>query len=309
MEKDTPTTVYLPSFSWKNPEEYRIKYAISSLERPFPDQVEESIRFLKRAGAAVLPCMQEAMEERQFEKSQLWEDVPKVFANIGDPAIPVLVEYLAREDSYFHDMADNALEMIGKRAVPALCMAIRHPDPKVRIRILSLLETFRHPGALPVLITALSDENDMVASYAADAIVAIKPSCYNQILPLLKSDDVGLVCTVIDLLPALNRKKGIAAIMPCFADERDKVRDAAGDTLFNLEPPPVAEMIPYLSSDTPTIVVGALNLLANEGTTTDITAVEKLLTHPDEELRDIATWCLETIRERSEAKPKETNPE
>ncbi|MDD5025205.1 MAG: hypothetical protein PHN79_08905, partial [Methanoregula sp.] len=91
MEKDTPTTVYLPSFSWKNPEEYRIKYAISSLERPFPDQVEESIRFLKRAGAAVLPCMQEAMEERQFEESQLWEDVPKVFANIGEPAIPVLV--------------------------------------------------------------------------------------------------------------------------------------------------------------------------------------------------------------------------
>ncbi len=118
-----------------------------------------------------------------------------------------------------------------------------------------------------------------------------------------------LVCNAIDLLPALNRRKGIAAIMPYFTDERDKVRDAARVALFNLEPPPVAEMIPYLSSDTPTIVVGALNLLANEGTTTDITAVEKLLTHPDEELRDIATWCLETIRERSEAKPKETNPE
>ena len=309
MEKAPPPTIYLPSFSWKNPEEYRIKYAIVSLERPFPDQVEESIRFLKKAGVAVLPCMQEAMEERQFEESQLWDDVPKVFANISEPAIPVLVEYLARKENYFYDMAENALEMIGKRAVPALCTAIRHPDPKVRIRILSLLETFRHPGALPVLITALSDEDNLVAFYAGDAIIAIKPSCYNQILPLLKSDNVKLVCNIIDLLPILNRKKGIAAIMPCFTDERDEVRDAAGDTLFNIEHPPVAEMIPYLSSDTPTIVVGALTLLANKGTTTDLPAVEKLLTHPDEKLRDIAKWCLETIRERSEEETKETNPE
>ncbi|MFA7304725.1 MAG: hypothetical protein WC015_09500, partial [Methanoregula sp.] len=115
-----------------------------------------------------------------------------------------------------------------------------------------------------------------------------------------------LVCNVIDLLPILNRKKGITAIMPCFADERDEVRDTAGDALFNLEPAPVAEMIPYLSSDKTAIAGGALTLLPNKGTTTDIPAVEKLLTHPDEELQAAATPCLETIRKRSEAKLKET---
>jgi len=309
MKKDPPTVVYLPSFSAKNPEEYRIKYAIASLERPFPDQVEESIRFLKKAGAAVLPCMQEAMEERQFEESQLWEDVPKVFANIGDPAIPVLIGWLSHEDEYFYDMAEDALERIGKPAVPALCMAIRHPDEDVRLRVISILRKCKDPRALPVLITALLDEADLVTRFARSAIIAIKPSCYNQILPLLKSDDIKLVCNAIDLLPSLNRKKGIAAIMPYFTDERDEVWDAACDTLFDLTPAPVAEMIQYLSSDTTAIVGGALNLLANKGTTTDIPAVEKLLTHPDEELRDTATWCLETIRKRSEAKPKETNPE
>jgi HEAT repeat protein len=291
--------VYLPSFSWKTPEEYQIKKAIADLERPFPEQVVETIKFLKKAGKAVLPYMQDAMEEKQFEENLLWEEVPKVFANIGEPAIPVLIKWLAHEDEYFYNMAEEALEMIGKPTVPALCKAITNPDAEVRMRIISVLGKTKDARALPYLITALSDADKYVGGCAQDAIIAIKPSSYNQILPLLKSDDLRLVCSAISLLPAINRKKGIAEIMPFFTDTRDEIWDAVYDSLRYLQPPPVSELLKFLSDKDPQVIVGAMNVLVPFKDKKTIPSVEPLLNHPDENVRECAVWCIAELRGES----------
>ncbi|MDP2796617.1 MAG: HEAT repeat domain-containing protein [Methanoregula sp.] len=295
-----PIIVYLPSFSWKTPEEFQIKKAIADLDRPFPEQVVETIKFLKKAGKAVLPYMQEAMEEKQFEENLLWDEVPKVFANIGEPAIPVLINWLAHEDEYFYDTAEEALEMIGKPAVPALCKAITNPDAEVRMRIISVLEKTKDASALPYLITALSDADKYVGGCAQDAIIAIKPSSsYNQIVPLLTSDDLRLVCSAISLLPAINRKKGIAEIMPFFSDTRDEVWDAVYDSLQYLQPPPVSELLKFLSDKDPQVIVGAMNVLVSFKDKKTIPSVEPLLNHPDENVRECAVWCIAELRGES----------
>jgi len=294
-----PIIAYLPSFSWKTPEEYQIKKAIADLERPFPEQVVETIRFLKKSGKTVLPYMRDAMEEKQFEENLLWDEVPKVFANIGEPAIPELIKWLAHEDEYFYNMAEEALEMIGKPAVPALLKAITNPDAEVRMRIISVLEKTKDARALPYLITALSDADEQVGSYAQDAIIAIKPSSYNQIIPLLKSDDLQLMCSAISLLPALNRKKGIAEIMPFFVDSRDEVWDAVYDSLRFLEPPPVSELIKFLSDKDPQVMMGAMNVLVPFKDKKTIPFVEPLLNNTDENVRECAVWYIAELRGES----------
>ena len=291
-----PVFVYLPAFSWKTPEEFRIKKAISNLDRPFPDQVNEAIKVLKKAGKAVLPYMQEAMEARDLDENLLWDEVPKIFANIGVPAIPVLIKWLAHDDAYFHNTAEEALEMIGKPAVPALCEAITNPDSEARMRVISILEKTKDSRALPYLITALSDADEQVGGCAQDAIIAIKPSSYNQILPLLKSADLRLVCSAISLLPALDRKRGIPEIMPFFADPRDGIWDAVYDSLHFLEPPPVSEVLKFLSVEDPHVLVGAMNVLVFIKDKKTIPSVEPLLNHPDEKIRDYAVWCIAEIR-------------
>lgn len=131
--------IILERFTAKTPEEYRLKKAISNLNSPFVEHVDEARKILKKAGKRSLPHLQEAMEQKWFSEEAIMYEVPEVFVDIGVPAIPVLVKWLANEDSYFHTIAISALEESGSPAVPAICKVITDPDEAVRIRAINLL--------------------------------------------------------------------------------------------------------------------------------------------------------------------------
>jgi hypothetical protein len=52
---EKPIIVNLEAFTWKNPEEYRIKKSIRNLDCPFPDLVDDAKVLLKRAGKRLFP--------------------------------------------------------------------------------------------------------------------------------------------------------------------------------------------------------------------------------------------------------------
>lgn len=298
-----PHFIILERFTAKNPAEYRLKKSISNLNSPFVEHVDAARKFLKKAGKKALPYLQEAMEEKWFEENTLMYEVPLVYADIGGPAIPVLVKWIAHEDPYFSTMAVSALEEIGSPAVPAICEAITGPDEEARIRAIDLLGVIEDIRAVPYLIKVLSEDAKTVRYETMNAITDIGPTCYPLILPLLQSDNLHLVCSAIELLPGLDHEKGIDAIMPCFADPRDEVWDAVFDSLVYLQPPPISKMCQYLSCGIPGVMIGAMNILGNNGDETVIPALERLLDHPDTDVRESAAWCIEKIKKRVTLKP------
>ncbi len=297
MTKETRYIV-LERFTAKNPEEYRLKKAISNLDSPFGEYIDEARQILKKAGKKALPYLQEAMEQKWFAESALWDDVPGAFADIGVPAIPVLTKWLRNDDPYFHSTAISALEEIGSPSVTAICKVISDPDEEVRIRAINLLGEIGDTRATPYLIKALSDDGGEVSFEIKEALIGIGPSCYSLILPLLHSDNEQLVCNAIEILPGLDREKGIEVIMPYFADPRDEVCDAVFDSLLYLDPKPESEMCHYLSCGIPEVMAGAMNILGNIGGEKAITAIQRLLDYPDPDIRESAAWWIKRIKEK-----------
>ena len=294
--KKEPICVYLPSFTWKTDEEFRIKKAIGNLDCPFPDLVEQALGIIKNAGKAALDPLVEAVEKKRFEDGGRWDNVPEAFADIGEPAVPVLVKWLVSKKEDLYSTAEDALELIGRPAVPHLCEVITTRNTDARIRVINLLGMAKDERVIPLLINALSDKNDLVRSYAADALIEYGCPIYPRILALLKSADIRQVCGAVTILPALDRKKGIAAILPYFTDPRGEVWNAMCDSLRQLEPLPVAEMRQCLSSEDLDVVSGALNVLgwgSDEGALHDAV---KLLDHPDQQIRSSAELCVKNIR-------------
>ncbi len=295
MKKDT-ICVYLPSFTWKTNEEYRIKKAISNLDCPFPDLVEQALEIIKKAGKTALDPLVQAVEKKQFEDGGRFDNVPEAFAEIGEPAMPVLIKWLIGKREYFHGTAEDALELIGHPAIPTLCEEITTRNKDARIRVITLLGKVKDERAIPLLINALSDKNDLVGSYAADALIEYGSPIYPRILALLQSADIRQVCGAITILPALDRETGIAEILPYFTDPRGEVWNAMCDSLRLLKPLPVAEMRQCLSSREADVVSGALNVLgwgSDEGALHDAV---KLLDHPNQQIRSSAELCVQNIQ-------------
>ena len=295
MNKE-PFTVYLPSFTWKTAEEFRIKKAISNLDCPFPDLVKEALGIIKKAGKSALDPLVEAVEKKRFEDGGRFDSVPEAFAEIGEPAVPVLVKWLVGKKEDLYSTAEDALKLIGRPAVPDLCEVITTKNKDARIRVINLLGKAKDDSAIPLLINALSDKNDLVGSYAADAFIEYGCPIYSRILPLLQSADVRQVCGAITILPALDREKGIAAILPYFTDPHGEVWNAMCQSLRQLKPLPIAEMRQCLSSSDADVVSGALNVLgwgSDEGALLDAV---KFLDNPDQRIKLSAELCVQNIR-------------
>ncbi|MDD3136940.1 MAG: HEAT repeat domain-containing protein [Methanoregula sp.] len=295
MKKDT-IGVLLPSFTWKTQEEYRIKKAISNLDCPFPDLVEQALEIIKKAGKTALDPLVEAVEKRQFEDGGRFDNVPEAFAEIGEPAVPVLMKWLIGRKKDLYSTAKDALELIGRPAVPNLCEAITTRNKDARIRVIVLLGKVKDERAIPFLINALSDKNDLVGSHAADALIEYGSPIYPRILALLQSADIREVYGAIRILPALDRETGIAEILPYFTDPRGGIWNAMCNSLRHLKPLPVAEMRQCLSSRDVSVVSGALNVLgwgSDEGALHDAV---KLLDHPHQQIRSSAERCVQNIR-------------
>ena len=308
--KKEPICVYLPSFTWKTNEEFRIKKAIGNLDCPFPDLIEQALGIIKNAGKDALDPLVEAVEKKRFEDGGRWDNVPEAFADIGEPAVPVLVKWLVSKKEDLYSTAEDALELIGRPAVPHLCEVITTRNTDARIRVINLLGMAKDDRAIPHLITALSDKNYLVRSYAADALIEYGRPIYPQILTMLKSDNIQQVCGAVTILPGIDQKQGVADVILYFTHPYGEVWNAVCDSLTQLEPLPVAEMRQCLSSEDQDIVTGALNVLGRCTDEEVMHEAENLLDHPDKQIRSSAELCVKNIRNALErAKPKTAIPE
>lgn len=196
--------------------------------------------------------------------------------------------------------AEEALQDIGKPGVPMLCKALSDKNPIIREKIASILSEIPDKRAIPALVAALADPYDNVRYMVTQALIAIGSPSYDKVFHLLKHESLLVLTAAIGILPEVNRKKGIVAIIPLFSDLREEVWDAVYDSLSDLDPKPVSEMIAYLTSEDKEVVIGALNILVKVGDRTLIPQVTPLTRHVDEEICEIAHWCIEELSKEKE---------
>jgi len=112
----------------------------------------------------------------QFPVLQANADARKRLAAIGAPAVPALVRALGSWDNKTWNQAMAVLEQIGERAVPAVIEALDHGELYVRLHATEMLARLPVPPerVAATLLAALSLPNALDRSHAASAIGALE---------------------------------------------------------------------------------------------------------------------------------------
>jgi len=290
-----PQFIRLESFTWNSPEEYLIKKSIRNLGSPFPEFVDDAKKLLKKSGKKCLPYIIEAIENDDLEPDTITDILPEVLVLFKKDAVSFLIPYLDDANEDWAYAAKSTIEEIGKPAVPILCSAVDTSNLIIMGKIIDILGTIGDKNAIPTLIKCLSHPEESIRDDATWSLKEIGSPCYNQVLPLLSSDDIQLVCAAIQILPAVDTKKGVPAVIPLFSHPDDEVYDLVFDSLLYLDPRPVDELVLHLKSDNVQELIGILNVLAN---CKDVSAIEKispLKQHPDTDVSETAEWAIGLI--------------
>ena len=196
-----------------------IPQLIASLKEGPPPAQQAAAALLRAYGAQardtvpVLVGMLRAANEEQRRGAVM------LLQSIGEPAVPALCEALKDPDPKFRDAAALAMPLNGKAAkdaVPALLALLSDPDPQVRKRGILALEHLRQPGAevVAALGKALKDADPDVRRTAVFVIGNAGPGAKEYVpalLELLKVDDWSLRSVVVSTL----QKIGPAAKEAC----------------------------------------------------------------------------------------------
>jgi HEAT repeat protein len=99
---------------------------------------------------------------------------------------------------------DFEFEKLGKRAVPGLIEALKHPQPAVRSNAAVALRSIGKDAeaSIPSLLSALKDEDDGVRGAVAETLVAISPNKEDLVPALVsavtsgKETDGGLISSL-----------------------------------------------------------------------------------------------------------------
>ncbi|MCA1915733.1 HEAT repeat domain-containing protein [Methanospirillum hungatei] len=302
MEKK-PIFIHLESFTWKSEEEYIIKKSIRNLHSPFMDLADDARRRLKRVGKKCIPYIIEAIEQNDLDSDIVRYELPEVLALFKKDAVSFLIPCLDNPNEDLVYVAKSAIEEVGKNAVPILCKEIETDNLVIKQKIIEILGSIGDKKAIPVLVKCLSDPDESIRDEAEWSLTEIGSSCYDQVLPLLSSDSVQLLCSAIYILPQVDQAKGVSAVIPLFNHPDDDVYNSVIDSLMGLNPAPVDELLSHIHSESTQELIGILNVLANSRNILVIEKISHLKEHPDDDVKEIAEWAIDLLTRSQNEKP------
>jgi HEAT repeat protein len=111
---------------------------------------------------------------------------------IGEPAVPPLVEMLESDDVRKRSIAATTLWGLGARgraAVPALAATLRDPHDRLRVAAAMALENVGPAAepAVPALVRALGDRDPAVRQWSAKALGNIGPAAEEAVPALVEA--------------------------------------------------------------------------------------------------------------------------
>lgn len=186
---------------------------------------------------------------RQTDTGSLqWERAVEALADMGLPAVPVLVEALADEDLSVSRGAAQAVRRIGPSTIPHLIKALAHSNSVIRQAAAQALYAYGPQAleGLAELTDALKDRDQFVRQWAATALErmawdlgpALRTAVPN-LIQTLQDEDYLVREWSAHALGAIGEEaaEAIPFLEMAMVDDVPSIRQAAIDALNKISPP------------------------------------------------------------------------
>ncbi len=155
----------------------------SNISVLFTDMAEPSKKALAEMGEKAVPRLVERMKTEDAREMQALEDIFKL---IGHPATSSLVNALGSDNNYRRRLSARILgEMRDTSSVDGLLKYSGDPDFRMKAGVISALGKIGDRRAVPAARTALDDGDYLVRTSAAVALGSLKDT--TTILPLISA--------------------------------------------------------------------------------------------------------------------------
>jgi len=165
----------------------------TAIERESPDESEETddqyLFGLKDIDAEVISSL---IEELGDEDLDVWKRAEEELIEIGEPAVPLLIDALDSDNTRIRIKTINVLGEIGDpRAVGPIIDLLKSESPLIRARASIALGELKDTKAVkPLIDVLLDDEESWVRSEAAKALGEIgDPRALEPLVQALKDED------------------------------------------------------------------------------------------------------------------------
>lgn len=181
-------------------------------------------------------------DARQWSETSPAKEAAEALGEIGDPAVPSLLQALRHADWKTRKFAAHAFgeaDVITEtgKAIAALGTALGGDDhAEVRVGAARALGELEEPAAVPVLLRALADKDAAVRSKAAWALGEIEdPSATPGLGAVLKDGDVNLRRMAVWALGEIADVSAIPGLLGALKDSDTELRSKAAWALGEIE--------------------------------------------------------------------------
>jgi HEAT repeat protein len=185
--------------------------------------------------------VQVSADARRWAETSPAKEAAEALGEIGDPAVPSLLQALRHSDwktrkfaAHAFGETDNLIE-VGK-AVSALATTLGDDHPEVRDRAAWALGELEEPSAVPALARALGDQDATVRRKAAWALGEIEdPSAVPALLDTLNDVDEQLRSKAAWALGEVEDARAVPGLVAALKDPHWEVRKMAAWALGEIE--------------------------------------------------------------------------
>ena len=189
------------------------------------ERVRQAIaQALKQIGDAAVPALIETLDDQRPDVRQ---EAIKLLEWIGDGAVPVLIEALDDQRPDVREAAAETLRRIGDTLIEAL----GDQRPGVPRAAAEMLGRIRDAAAVPALIEALGDQRPGVSQAAAEALEGIGDAAVPALIEALGDQRPGVPSWAAAKALEGIRDAAVPALIEALGDQRPGVSRAAAKML------------------------------------------------------------------------------
>ena len=250
----------------------------------------DAISVLGQIGEPAVPALIEALREAERQGRQ---NIAFALAQIGKPAVPALIEALREAEGWIRQSAAFALGRIGDTtAVPALKAALSDVNPDVRTHVASALGRIGDPTVVPVLRAALSDVNPDVRTHATSALELIGESPVATSIEALRHKDWRVPQGTPSRLEQIGDTIEVPLLKEILSDPNWRVRPSTTEALRQIGDSVVPALIEASMDKDWRVRQGASEALGEIGNTAAVPALIEILKDVSSNVRQSAVFAL-----------------
>lgn len=170
---------------------------------------------------------------RSTEDAHQEEAIRRLLSQVGEPAVPVLLNMMLDERPDIRQTAGWALQAIGEGAIAPLADALRAGHPERRAAAATMLGRFGEPS-LPALIDALRDGDQYTRELCVEPLIQIGMPAAPMLLESILDDDRDVQMISARILSTIGGGDSLPGLSQALSTGNGVVRWAAVQSLGSI---------------------------------------------------------------------------